>query len=153
MREMQKPFSEVVDQIVENDPRYEREAYFFLKEALEFTLKELKRDQADPNSHVTAAQLMDGFRQLSLQEFGPMAMTVLEYWRVTSPEDVGNMVYAFIDNGVFGKTDSDALEDFRQTLDFYAAFVAPYEAMPSGSAPLPNRPSRPSARPKEAGDQ
>jgi uncharacterized repeat protein (TIGR04138 family) len=125
---MQKPFSEVVDQIVDQDPRYEKEAYFFLKEALEFTLKLLNREQADPSSHVTASQLMDGFRQLVLREFGPMAMTVLDYWRVTSAEDVGNLVFALIDAGVFGKTDSDNLEDFSGLLDFRAAFVTPFEA-------------------------
>jgi uncharacterized repeat protein (TIGR04138 family) len=129
MREMQKPFNEVVDQIVERDPRYEKGAYLFLKEALEYTLKQLKRGQSDPNSHVTAAQLLDGFRQLALKEFGPMAMTVLEYWRVTSSDDVGSMVFAFIEAGVFGKTDSDNLADFNQSLDFHAAFVTPFEAV------------------------
>jgi uncharacterized repeat protein (TIGR04138 family) len=78
---------------------------------------------------VSAAELLDGFRQLALKEFGPMAMTVLEYWRITSSEDIGNMVFALIGAGVFGKTDSDTPEDFHQALNFHAAFVAPFEAL------------------------
>lgn len=126
---MQKSFNDVVDQIVSRDSRYEKEAYIFLKDALEFTIKQLKRPQNDPNSHVSAAELLDGFRQLALKEFGPMTMTVLEYWRITSSQDIGNMVYALIEAGVFGKTDSDAPEDFHQALNFHTAFVAPFETL------------------------
>jgi hypothetical protein len=32
---MQRSFNEVVEQIIEKDPRYGKEAYLFLKEALE----------------------------------------------------------------------------------------------------------------------
>jgi uncharacterized repeat protein (TIGR04138 family) len=126
---MQKSFNDVVDQIIGQDSRYEKEAYIFLKDALEFTIKQQKRAPNDPSSHVSAAELLDGFRQLALKEFGPMAMTVLEYWRITSSEDIGNMVFALIGAGVFGKTDSDTPEDFHQALNFHAAFVAPFEAL------------------------
>jgi uncharacterized repeat protein (TIGR04138 family) len=128
---MQKSFNDVVDQIIAQDSRYEKEAYIFLKDALEFTIKQQKRAPNDPNSHVSAAELLDGFRQLALKEFGPMAMTVLDYWRITSSEDIGNMVFALIGAGVFGKTDSDTPEDFHQALNFHAAFVAPFEALKS----------------------
>jgi uncharacterized repeat protein (TIGR04138 family) len=131
---MQKSFQEMVERIVEKDPRYDKEAYDFLKEALEFTIKQQKRGHADPSVHVTAAELMDGFRQYALKEFGPMVMTVLEHWRVTSSEDVGNIVFNLIEAGVFGKTDSDRRQDFRAAIDFHAAFIAPYEASQTGSA-------------------
>lgn len=126
---MQKSFNDVVDQIVAQGSRYEKEAYIFLKDALEFTIKQQKRVPNDPNSHVSAAELLDGFRQLALKEFGPMTMTVLEYWRVTSSEDIGNMVFALIEAGVFGKTDSDAPEDFHHALDFHSAFAVPFETL------------------------
>jgi uncharacterized repeat protein (TIGR04138 family) len=124
---MQKSFNEIVGAIVAKDPRYGREAYGFLKEALEFTIKQKKRGQAEPSSHVDAPELMDGFRQLALKEFGPMVMTVLEYWGIHSSADVGNMVFNLIESGVFGKTDSDSVDDFRDALDFHEAFLAPYE--------------------------
>jgi uncharacterized repeat protein (TIGR04138 family) len=129
---MQKSFQEVVELIVERDPRYDKEAYDFVKESLEFTIKQKKRGQADPNVHVTAAELMDGFRQYALKEFGPMVMTVFEHWRITSSEDVGTIVFNLIAAGVFGKTESDEPGDFRATIDFHDAFIAPYESLKSG---------------------
>jgi uncharacterized repeat protein (TIGR04138 family) len=129
---MQRSFQEVVELIVERDPRYEKEAYDFVKESLEFTIKQKKKGQADTNVHVSAAELMDGFRQYALKEFGPMVMTVFEHWRITSPEDVGTIVFNLIEAGVFGKTESDQPEDFRATIDFRDAFIAPYESLKSG---------------------
>ena len=123
---MQKSFSEIVDQIIEQNPRFDREAYQFVKEALEFTIKQRKRTPGEGNHHVTAAELLDGFRQLALKEFGPMASTVLDYWRVRTSEDVGRIVFDLIGAGVFGKTESDTLDDFRGGLDFEAAFVRPF---------------------------
>ena len=44
---MQRSFNEVVEQIIDRDPRYEKEAYIFLKEALEFTIKQKKRGKTE----------------------------------------------------------------------------------------------------------
>jgi uncharacterized repeat protein (TIGR04138 family) len=130
---MQKSFNEIVDQIIEHNPRYDREAYRFVKEALEFTIKQRKRALAESSHHVNAAELLDGFRQFALKEFGPMASTVLDYWGVRASEDVGQIVFDLIEAGVFGKTDSDSLEDFRGGLDFQAAFVRPFEPVRTSS--------------------
>jgi uncharacterized repeat protein (TIGR04138 family) len=130
---MQRSFNEVVEQIIEKDPRYGKEAYLFLKEALEFTIKQKKRGKTESGSHVNASELLDGFRQLALKEFGPMVMTVLEYWGVSASYDVGQMVFNLIGSGVFGKTESDSVEDFNKALDFHSAFVSPFE--PRSSKP------------------
>ena len=115
---MQRSFNEVVEQIIERDPRYGKEAYIFLKEALEFTIKQKKRGKTEAGSHVNAGELLDGFRQLALKEFGPMVMTVLEYWGVRASYDVGQMVFNLIGAGVFGKTESDSVDDFDQSFGF-----------------------------------
>ncbi len=131
---MQRSFNEVVEQIIESDPRYGKEAYIFLKEALEFTIKQKKRGKTDAGSHVNAGELLDGFRQLALKEFGPMVVTVLEYWGVRGSSDVGQMVFNLIGAGVFGKTESDSVDDFDQALNFHIAFVAPFERRSSNPA-------------------
>jgi uncharacterized repeat protein (TIGR04138 family) len=131
---MQRSFNEVVEQIIERDPRYGKEAYIFLKEALEFTIKQKKRGKTEAGSHVNAGELLDGFRQLALKEFGPMVMTVLEYWGVRASFDVGQLVFNLIGAGVFGKTESDSVDDFDRALDFHVAFVAPFEPRSSNPA-------------------
>lgn len=130
---MQKSFNEIVDQIIERNARYDREAYRFVKEALEFTIKQRRRALAESSHHVNAVELLDGFRQFALKEFGPMASTVLDYWGVRASEDVGRIVFDLIEAGVFGKTESDSLEDFRGGLDFQAAFVQPFEPVRTSS--------------------
>ena len=57
---MQRSFNEVVEQILERDPRYGKEAYIFLKDALEFTIKQKKRGKTESGSHVNAGELLDG---------------------------------------------------------------------------------------------
>ena len=130
---MQRSFNEVVEQIIEKDSRYGKDAYIFLKDALEYTIKQRKRGKVETGSHVNAAELLGGLRQLALKEFGPMVMTVFEYWGIRSSGDVGQMVFNLINAGVFGKTESDSVDDFDQALDFHLAFVAPFE--PRSSKP------------------
>ena len=109
---------------------YDKEAYFFLRDALETTLKRRKKARREPGGHVSAAELLDGFRVHALEEFGPMAITVLDFWKVRSCEDVGRMVFDLIDAGVFGKTDQDSLDDFRAGFDFGEAFARPFRPEP-----------------------
>ena len=123
---MQKPaFHETLDQVVARDPRYSKEAYGFLREALEFTQKR-RRKQRAASTHVSANELLEGFREYSLQQFGPMGLTVLEYWGVRSTGDVGRMVFNLIEAGVFGRAEDDRIEDFENGFSFEEAFVEPF---------------------------
>jgi len=126
---MQKPaFHETLDQVVARDPRYSREAYGFLREALEFTQKKRRKSRAE-STHVSANELLEGFREYSLQQFGPMGLTVLEYWGVRSTGDVGRMVFNLIEAGVFGRADDDRIEDFENGFSFEEAFLAPFRPL------------------------
>lgn len=125
-------FQEALEQILASDTRYHAEAYAFLRDALESTLKRRKKARKDsPSTHVNAAELLEGFRLHALQECGPMAVTVLDYWGVRSCEDVGNLVFNLVNAGAFGKTDEDTIENFRQGYDFREAFVVPFLPEPA----------------------
>ena len=65
-------------------------------------------------------------RQYALKEFGPMVMTVFDSWGIHSSEDIGNMVFNLIGAGIFGKTEEDSIEDFKNVYDFQEAFVKPF---------------------------
>jgi uncharacterized repeat protein (TIGR04138 family) len=123
---MQKlDFGEKLDLIVEQDPRYDREAYHFLRDALDYTIKQRKKAK-ESGDHVTGQQLLDGIRQYALKEYGPMVPTVLGYWGVRRCEDFGEMVYNFIREGIFGKTENDSIDHFSGGYNFHEAFVVPY---------------------------
>ena len=127
-------FQEAVEAVSRDDKRYHPEAYSFLRDSLESTLKRRKKATKEAGGHVAAADLLDGFRIHALGEFGPMAMTVLDYWGVRCSEDVGHMVLNLVQAGVFGKTDEDSLESFvAGGFNFRSAFVIPFA---SGKNPL-----------------
>ncbi|MEI6033495.1 MAG: Minf_1886 family protein [Verrucomicrobiae bacterium] len=126
-------FQEAVEAVSRDDRRYHPESYLFLRDSLDATLKRRKKPQAETGGHVAASELVEGVRLHAIHEFGPMAMTVLDYWGVRSCEDVGQMVFNLVAAGVFGKTDDDTLESFAGGFDFYSAFVVPFK---SGKLPL-----------------
>ena len=119
-------FQEAVEALSKEDRRYHVEAYAFLRDALEATLKRRKKAKKESNGHVGAVELVEGFRIHALDQFGPMAMTVLDYWGVRACDDIGHMVFNLVQAGVFGKTDDDALGDFSGHYDFHEAFVVPF---------------------------
>lgn len=119
-------FAEALESIVAADSRYQREAYIFLRDALDFTTKQQKKAKGTTVRHVSGPELLDGVRQYALKEFGPMVVTVFETWGIRSCEDIGHMVFNLIGAGIFGKTDEDSIEDFKAVFDFQEAFMKPF---------------------------
>lgn len=127
---MQKQnFAEIVEEIVRQDPRYDRDAYSFVREGLDFTLKLLRKSgPGNPaHRHVSGQELLEGLRQYALDQFGPMAKTVLDYWGVHKCEDFGEIVFNMVDRGILGKTQEDSRADFQGGYDFNEAFVRPFQ--------------------------
>ena len=119
-------FAEALESVVASDPRYQRDGYIFLRDALDFTTKQHKKVKGVSVRHVSGPELLDGVRQYALKEFGPMVMTVFDSWGIRSSEDIGHMVFNLIGAGVFGKTEQDSIEDFKNVYDFEEAFVKPF---------------------------
>jgi len=119
-------FAEALDSIVASDPRYQREAYIFLRDSLDFTTKQQKKVKGTTVRHVSGPELLEGVRQYALKEFGPLVVTVFDNWGIRSSEDIGHMVFNLIGAGIFGKTDQDSIEDFKSVYNFDDAFVKPF---------------------------
>lgn len=120
-------FNEAVSAAVEKDAKFRPEGYQFLRESLEATIKKRSKGKQQPISqHVTANELLEGFRRLALKEFGPMTTTVLAYWGIQSSGDIGMMVFHLVEAGAFGRTEDDTLEGFKEGFDFHEAFVVPF---------------------------
>ena len=119
-------FEHAIENIVRRDSRFDPQAYLFLKDALDFTLKRAAEDNAGQPRHVSGRELLHGFRDLALQEFGPMAHTLMAEWGLERTRNVGEMVFHLIEEQMFGKQDSDTLEDFEEIFDFHEAFAEPF---------------------------
>jgi uncharacterized repeat protein (TIGR04138 family) len=122
-------FVEVIDEILRKDARFDRDAYLFVREGLDFTVKMLKKNpQAPPvQRHVSGPELLDGLRKFALEQFGPMSKTVLQHWGVKQCEDFGDIVFNMVETGLLGKTEQDSRDDFKGGYDFDEAFVRPFE--------------------------
>ncbi len=107
------------------DPRFAPQAYVFLCDALSHTMKLIGREDSE-DRHVAGPELLAGFRDLALREFGPMALCVMRDWGITRSEDVGSMVYLLINVGYFGKNDSDSIEDFSDDVSMQEALTKPF---------------------------
>ncbi len=130
-RRMQNPdFGEIVALICKEDPRFNRRAYDFVRLGLDQTVKELRKKdsgRAEKSRHVTGPELLEGLRVYALDQFGPLAKTVLNAWGVRRCRDFGDIVFNLIEYNVFSKTDSDRREDFTDVFDFDEAFVRPFQ--------------------------
>ena len=130
-------FAEALDSIVATDARYARDAYVFLRDALDFTTKQQKKIKGTTVRHVAGPELLEGVRQYALKEFGPMVVTVFSYWGIHSCEDIGHMVFNLIGAGIFGKTDEDSMEDFKSVYDFKEVFIEPFAPVKSETPLFP----------------
>lgn len=117
-------FDQAVASAIAEDPRYKREAYEFVREALHVAAKMFRGDVED--QHVTGQEMLEGVRVHALKQYGPMALFLLRLWGIERGEDVGNIVYNLIGSGYFGKNEGDSIEDFAGGYDFAEALNKPF---------------------------
>jgi len=147
-------FDGTLEHILKKDPRYHRDAYQFVREALDFTTQktapkasrqetrpaaETRKARAGEEQHVTGQQLLEGIRGFALETYGPMALTVLHEWGVHRCEDFGEIVFNMVEHNLLGKTDQDSRDDFKGGYNFEEAFRKPFLPA-SGSVALPAEP-------------
>ena len=106
-----------IEGILEKDPRYKFEAYTFVLAALHATVSRLKKPR-----HITGKELALGIRKYALDQFGPMAKTVLHHWGIRTTLDFGKIVFALIEVELLSKQPEDKLKDFDNVYDFEEAF-------------------------------
>ncbi len=115
---MQQDREDAVREIAKRDTRLRAEAYPFLLEALDFTIQRRGKGR----KHVSGAELLEGFRDYSVQTFGFMARSVMSEWGIRTTDDVGACVFNLIEEDLLQKTADDRREDFHDLFDFDEAF-------------------------------
>jgi len=113
-----KDFYRTVELICAKDSRYKPDAYEFVIQALYFTQKKLKKQ-----AHISGKELSEGLRDFAIEQFGPMAKTVLTHWGITRTQDFGKIVFNMIDKKLLSKTEEDSITDFSDVYDFEVAFA------------------------------
>jgi uncharacterized repeat protein (TIGR04138 family) len=111
------PDQAIRKRILARDPRYPLEAYRFIYEALDHTIKRLGERR-----HVDGRELLDGIRDFARAQFGPLARMVFECWNIHRTEDFGELVFNLVDADLMRKTETDTREDFKDGFSFDEAF-------------------------------
>lgn len=137
--------TDLVRKILEADPRYEWEAYRFVRKALAYAHDVLKMDGISeatnvPDStegkverHLTGQTLCEAIRVYAVEQYGYMARVVLKNWGVTCTGDFGEIVYNLIDAGLMKKSKQDRREDFDNVYDFGEVFDKAFRIPPPTS--------------------
>ena len=138
-------FEERVERILALDQRYSRDAFTFLRQALEHTQKAAGREAKTGERRIIKGQkdvstqeLLAGIRDHALQQYGPMVTTVLEAWGVRSCHDFGELVFLMIEHGLLKKTDRDSRADFDAGYSFEEAFRRPFLPQTRLAAAVPD---------------
>ena len=111
-------FVEIVEKIIRSDLRYPADAYEFVNESVKFTIRKLRREsKSKQERHVTGEELIHGVAEYAAQEFGPLAWSVLEEWRLVSGSAIGDVVFNMIRSGLLTASENDSREDFNRIPD------------------------------------
>jgi uncharacterized repeat protein (TIGR04138 family) len=119
-------FEETLEQILASHPQYPRDAYLFVREALDHTQKNITKSGRGKLRHITGQELLAGIREYALQQFGPMTITVFEEWNIRACSDFGELVFNMVDSGMLAKTEQDSRADFATGYNFDDAFRKPF---------------------------
>ena len=119
-------FESTLALIFAKDPRYHRDAYLFVKDALDHTQKLIIKENKGELRHVSGQELLGGVREYALTQFGPMTKMVFEEWGIKRCEDFGEILFNMVEIGLLGKTEKDSREDFANGYDFDEAFRKPF---------------------------
>lgn len=124
----QNNFSDLIEKITHTNTRYHKGAYFFVKEALEYTVKNqaVKAGKLKNNPHIDGKTLLNGIKDYALLQYGPMTMELFKTWNIKTCQDFGKIVFTLVDYGILGKTEEDSIEDFKDGYDFYEVFEKPF---------------------------
>jgi uncharacterized repeat protein (TIGR04138 family) len=121
-----KNFPDVIREIHDQDNRFGKGAYYFIREALDHTLKSMEKNSQGKGGHVSGNELLEGIREYALDRFGPMTLTLMDHWYVRNCRDFGEIVFNLVEHGILGRTENDSLEDFEGGYNFEQAFADPF---------------------------
>jgi len=117
-----------IRKILEKDARYDMEAFVFVQRGVSAATRRFHPDATTERRHITGQQLVEVLRDLAVDQFGPLALDVLNEWNVRTTRDFGNIVFLMVENGLLGASEEDSVEDFTDVFDLPAALTEPFKA-------------------------
>jgi uncharacterized repeat protein (TIGR04138 family) len=114
---MQSNLEARLKEVAAKDGRYHINAYRFVYESLDYTVKQLDRKR-----HISGRELLEGIKDLALEQFGALGFMVFDVWGVHQTGDFGNIVFNLIDAEMMSRSEEDSREEFENVYDFRHVF-------------------------------
>ena len=105
----------IIKSIVSKEKRYAKDAYSFVNAAVNYTVL-----QKEKPSHVNAQELLNGIVEFALKEYSSFYEDIFKSWNIFRASDIGNIVFALIEEKVLGANENDSIEDFNINFDLFA---------------------------------
>lgn len=112
--------SDTFEDVVAKDSRYDARAYALLADVVHYL-------SGEDGKHVSGEEILDEFKERALDQYGPLAYTVLTEWGVGCTEDIGEMMFNLTESGRIHKDENDTPESFSGGYDFKETFLGPYQ--------------------------
>lgn len=142
-----------IAELLARDDRYPFEAYVFVFEALRHAQdklgmgteylsedydpelsEEMGEGSGEPERHVSGQELCEAMRQYAHEQYGYLAKSVLNHWKIYSTGDFGELVFNLIEIEQMRKTPNDRREDFDNVFDFDEGFQHSFQfSMPDST--------------------
>lgn len=114
-------FWDLVERIRAGDGRFARDAYAFVMDGLDDTVRALPQRR-----HVSGPELVHGLCRFARRRYGMLAFAVLERWGIRCTADIGAIVFQLVDAGILSRRDEDAIGDFDSVVDLREALEERY---------------------------
>jgi uncharacterized repeat protein (TIGR04138 family) len=118
---------DVIKRLAAQNPRYRKEGFYYVANAVETAHRKIE-EKENQKRHITGKELIDEIIDRALEEFGYMARTVFAEWGITRTDDIGEIVFIMVENGVLSAREEDSLDDFKGVYDFETVFEKEYDS-------------------------
>lgn len=112
--------SDRFEDIAAKDRRYDPRAYALLMDVVRYL-------GGNGDGHMSAGDVLEEFKERTLDQYGPLSMAVLSEWGVKSCEDIGEMMFNLVESRRIGRDEGDSPEAFAGGYDFHEAFETVFE--------------------------
>lgn len=132
---MKIDFHDALQSILTEHREYSPEAYRFLYMATTPSSHAAQHDAPEKSEirHMSAGEFYTAVCRLALQEYGPLAHAVFDFWGLHTTQDIAQATYRLIEVGIFSKQRHESIEDFAGLPPLDAMLEQPF--IPS--TPLP----------------
>jgi uncharacterized repeat protein (TIGR04138 family) len=114
---MPSNLEERLKEVVARDGRYHVNGYRFVYEALDYSVKQLEKKR-----HISGRELLEGIKNLAIEQFGGLAVMVFDVWGVRKTGDFGNIVFNLVEADLMSRSEDDCREDFDGVYEFREVF-------------------------------